>query len=318
MRDTPVTWPEHNQQRPAARDATESRLFVLHLKDREFLLPRGEFVVGRSRSCDLVLDDMLISRRHARFFVSRASLFVEDLGSANGVLVNEVATSGAVALNDADRVIVGTHELSVQVVTNIADRETAPPPEPKAPPARAPAPSKALTEQDIPVVLSTPALEIKSAGDPASFDNNLEETLRTDKMDGLATMARLADRMISMGRAEAAVRLLGDHLRDLLDKVKQGRSVPPSALETAGIYGMKLTDISKDGAWVTLVIELFTHVRKPLPAKAVQMLEALCGASIEHFDRQKLAFYKAALREARGLSPNEVTLVERILKLPMR
>ncbi len=288
--------------------------------------------MGRSRSCDLVVDDMLISRRHARFFVSKAALFVEDLGSANGVLVNEVQTSGAVALKDGDRVIVGTHELFVQVVTNIADRDTAPPlaPTPPQPPRPAPSPSAsagavpaqhaaprtALTEQDIPVVLPAPTLEIAAAQEPGSFDDNLEETQRTEKMDGLATMARLADRMISMGRADAAVRLLGDHLRDLLDKVQRGRTVPPAALETAGVYAMKLSDISKDGAWATLGIELFTQVRKPLPAKAVQLLETL--GHCENFDRQKLAFYKAALREARGLSPGEVTLAERILKLPVR
>lgn len=288
--------------------------------------------MGRSRSCDLVVDDMLISRRHARFFVSKAALFVEDLGSANGVLVNEAQTSGAVALKDGDRVIVGTHELFVQVVTNIADRETAPPlaPAPPQPPRPAPprsasagavpaqhaAPRTALTEQDIPVVLPAPTLEIAAAQEPGSFDDNLEETQRTEKMDGLATMARLADRMISMGRADAAVRLLGDHLRDLLDKVQRGRTVPPAALETAGLYAMKLSDISKDGAWATLAIELFTHVRKPLPARAVQLLETL--GPCENFDRQKLAFYKVALREARGLSPSEVTLAERILKLPVR
>jgi hypothetical protein len=261
---------------------------------------------------------MLISRRHARFFVSKDSLFVEDLGSANGVLVNETQTSGAVALKDGDRVIIGTHELSVQVVTNTAERPTQPPFLAPAPRAVEPAaPRTALTEQDIPVVLPAPTLEIAAAAEPGSFDDNLEETQRTEKMDGLATMARLTDRMISMGRADAAVRLLGDHLRDLLDKVQRGRTVPPDALETAGVYGMKLTDISKDGAWATLAIELHTHVRKPLPAKAVQLLEAI-GTQSEGFDRQKLAFYKAALREARGLSPSEVTLAERILKLPVR
>ena len=312
MRDTPVTWPEHNYQKGASRDSKESRFFVLRLKDREILLPRGEFVVGRSRSCDLVVDDMLISRRHARFFVSRDSLFVEDLSSANGVLVNEAPTSGAIALKDGDRVIVGTNELTVQVVDNVTERETAPPTPPAPKPAQ---PRVPMTEKDIPVVLPAPTLEIAATTEAGSFD--ADETLRTEKMDGLATMARLADRMISMGRGDAAVRLLGDHLRDLLSKMQRGRTVPANTLDIAGIYAMKLTDISKDGSWATLAVELFSHARKPLPLKAVQLLESM-GPQVQNFDRQKLTFYKAALREARGLSPNEITAAERILKLPVR
>ncbi len=316
MRDTPVTWPEHNHQRGASRDSKESRFFVLRLKDREILMPRGEFVVGRSRSCDLVVDDMLISRRHARFFVSRDSLFVEDLGSANGVLVNEAPASGAIALKNGDRVIVGTNELIVQVVDHVAERETKPP----APPPPAPKPTQPrvpMTEEDIPVVLPAPTLEIAASPEAGSFDDNADETLRTEKMDGLATMARLADRMISMGRGDAAVRLLGDHLRDLLNKVQRGRTVPANTLETAGIYAMKLTDISKDGSWATLAVELFSHARKPLPLKAVQLLESM-GPQVQNFDRQKLAFYKAALREAHEFSPDEITAAERILKIPVR
>ncbi|MEZ4222157.1 MAG: FHA domain-containing protein [Polyangiaceae bacterium] len=309
MRDTPITWPGNEPERRGPEHSAASRLFRLRLKDREILLPRGEFVVGRSRSCDLVVDDMLVSRRHARFFVSRNSLFVEDLSSANGVLVNEATTSGVVALQEGDRVIIGTCELIVICA------ETAP--RPPASSSRRGPPPTSLTEKDIPVITSAPQLEVAPREVPGSFDESLEDTQRTEKMDGLATMARLADRMISMGRADAAVRLLSDHLRDLLEKTQQGRSVPPPTLELAGVYSLKLADIAKDGAWATLGVEIFTAAKKPLPAKAVQLLETM-GTGLPNFDRQKLTFYKAALREAHGLSAAEVALAERILKLPVR
>jgi DNA-binding CsgD family transcriptional regulator len=48
-----------------------------------------DFVVGRGSDCQLVLHDGLVSRRHARFYRDDGCLMVEDLGSRNGVLVNE-------------------------------------------------------------------------------------------------------------------------------------------------------------------------------------------------------------------------------------
>ena len=45
-------------------------------------------IVGRGEGCQLVLDDPLISRRHACFVVDDREVTLKDLGSTNGVLVN--------------------------------------------------------------------------------------------------------------------------------------------------------------------------------------------------------------------------------------
>ena len=49
--------------------------------------PHGA-VLGRSRDCDVVLDDANVSRRHAEVRPSGGSWIVRDLGSTNGVKVN--------------------------------------------------------------------------------------------------------------------------------------------------------------------------------------------------------------------------------------
>lgn len=47
------------------------------------------FVIGRSRDgCDLVIDDQGVSRRHAEIVVTDSGVFIRDLGSSNGTLVN--------------------------------------------------------------------------------------------------------------------------------------------------------------------------------------------------------------------------------------
>ena len=45
-------------------------------------------MLGRSRECDIVLDDANVSRRHAEVRPSGGSWIVRDLGSTNGVKVN--------------------------------------------------------------------------------------------------------------------------------------------------------------------------------------------------------------------------------------
>jgi sigma-B regulation protein RsbU (phosphoserine phosphatase) len=50
---------------------------------------RGDsLVVGRALDADVTLSDPFASRRHSRFFRTGAEIFVEDLGSRNGTIVN--------------------------------------------------------------------------------------------------------------------------------------------------------------------------------------------------------------------------------------
>ena len=62
--------------------------FRLRYMNHDLELNEGEFVVGRNASCQLSLDDPLVSRRHATFIVHADAVTVEDLGSRNGVSVN--------------------------------------------------------------------------------------------------------------------------------------------------------------------------------------------------------------------------------------
>ncbi len=72
-----------------------------------------ELIVGRSSECDVALPDSLVSRRHARFWVERGVLYVADLGSRNGILVNGRPTRNS-ALEENDRIVIGSHEFAVQ------------------------------------------------------------------------------------------------------------------------------------------------------------------------------------------------------------
>src|SRR5262245_9004131 len=55
--------------------------------DRSFALGAEPVTVGRSAECAIRSDDPRVARMHARFYVEQGALWVEDLGSSNGIFV---------------------------------------------------------------------------------------------------------------------------------------------------------------------------------------------------------------------------------------
>jgi diguanylate cyclase (GGDEF)-like protein len=66
----------------------------------------GETLVGRSAGAQIRLEDDGISRKHARVFLDRDELWIEDLASANGTIINGVPIHRQ-RLQDGDKIRVG-------------------------------------------------------------------------------------------------------------------------------------------------------------------------------------------------------------------
>jgi hypothetical protein len=68
-------------------------------------------LIGRSPECDVFLDDVTVSRRHAEL-VREANVFtIRDLGSLNGTFVNRQRIESSV-LEDDDEVQVGKYRMT--------------------------------------------------------------------------------------------------------------------------------------------------------------------------------------------------------------
>lgn len=83
----------------------------------------SSFYVGRVKPCEVVLDAPFISRKHARIFIEGGGVWIEDLGSSNGVFVNgeRLEPNLSHPLNLSETVIFGekeTFEITVEVVTS--------------------------------------------------------------------------------------------------------------------------------------------------------------------------------------------------------
>ena len=68
-------------------------------------------VVGRSPECEIFLDDVTVSRRHAVLARRDDGFYINDLGSLNGTYVNRRRVESA-KLSDGDDVQIGKYRLT--------------------------------------------------------------------------------------------------------------------------------------------------------------------------------------------------------------
>jgi predicted component of type VI protein secretion system len=71
-----------------------------------------ELLIGRHSSCDLVVSDPSVSRRHARLVFRDHGWILQDLDSTNGTRVNGVRV-GRSELRPGDRLAIGEARLTI-------------------------------------------------------------------------------------------------------------------------------------------------------------------------------------------------------------
>ena len=93
-----------------AREQRAARA-LLAVGGRRLIVPPGGATIGRSRDCDVVLEDAGASRRHAEIRPHASGWELQDLDSTNGVRVNGRAIADTQPLHPGDRIEVGSTEI---------------------------------------------------------------------------------------------------------------------------------------------------------------------------------------------------------------
>jgi pSer/pThr/pTyr-binding forkhead associated (FHA) protein len=98
----------HSEQLAEARVAKSGRGVVVVSGKRYVVGPSGA-TIGRSRECDVVVDDANVSRKHAEIRPGPHGWTIADLGSTNGTRVNGRDVKGAAhPLGPGDHLELGT------------------------------------------------------------------------------------------------------------------------------------------------------------------------------------------------------------------
>ena len=68
--------------------------------------------IGRSPDCEIFLDDVTVSRKHAVLLERDGAFLIEDLGSLNGTFLNRRRIEAEAELADGDELQIGKYRLT--------------------------------------------------------------------------------------------------------------------------------------------------------------------------------------------------------------
>ena len=83
-------------------------IVLVHGSPQVVYLKQGRSIIlGRDKACNVVLADVAASRKHAEVFPGPDGSYIRDLGSANGVIVNQMKIDNPYLLVHGDRIMIG-------------------------------------------------------------------------------------------------------------------------------------------------------------------------------------------------------------------
>jgi DNA-binding winged helix-turn-helix (wHTH) protein len=98
--------------------------FRLVAAQGEAALAEGDNLVGRADDCRLRIESSTVSRHHARLRVRGAEVWVEDLGSKNGTVVEGHKIEAPTPLRGGERILVGAIELRFAAYSPLATTDS--------------------------------------------------------------------------------------------------------------------------------------------------------------------------------------------------
>lgn len=281
--------------------------YALNYRAGKAPLLKTETTIGRSASCDVVLNSALVSRRHARILMSDAGLFIEDLGSRNGIIVNGTLVRGSARLSVGDRLRIGPEILLVEQ-SEEGKREPAPELKRALDDKKMTLSAEAASAPGLHARLSAPA---PSNSIPAVDDPEPEEDA-TSRADILELLSNTVDKSFAYGKGQEAERLLSGHLTARLQQARRGSILPPEMVTRAARYAVRLAAATEKASWLDYVVALYTPLAQPLPLAVVDEMYALVR-KVRGIDRALLREYVSVLRtNAERYTPEERFALQRV------
>lgn len=224
--------------------------FRLRFLLQEIDLPQGDTLIGRSANCQVTLDDPLVSREHARIRIQGATAVVDDLGSRNGVQVGGQPLVRSSALNNGDRIRIGTQELVFLELPVSAER-----------PARGVTRSTGFMCHCANCARAYPAelLACPSCGRKERLE---EDTLTgsSQKDWGLELAAEAIQRARSGAAKDVLERVLATGRLGLEQRLAEGRSVDRAVVDGLSLAAGEVAAARGEAAWGRWALSIYASV----------------------------------------------------------
>lgn len=276
-----------------------------------------EISIGRSSRCDVTIEDRLVSRKHARIYLENGRPVVEDLGSANGVFVNDRRIEEPTVLGDGDRVLVGTRELSV--FAEVVREPSLPSP---APARASDRPTWDRTESSAALAaasgVSAPGLSASISSDRLEFGDSrpgISESEALSTHPGLDEIVqKIVRRQLAVGDLDSA----GEFVRTEVDSAirRAAAGVLPQRHFDAVVGAVcDMMEAQASKPWLNDLFRLHQRAGRLMSDTVIQKVARAVNAG-RPYERQVFAEYKRVVTELRDSLPAEQRLpCDRILML---
>ncbi len=216
-------------------------LIVKHGPDvgRRVSVNKSDFIIGREPTCDVVLNDARVSRRHLHIWRDGYQWVVRDLGSANGSWINRQKFTGQRPLQAGDQIGLGQTIIAIQASQ----------PEPAARPA---------PPQPAPIVYpDTPAAPISAPS----------ENLETGALwlDGLVLIAAL---LLLIGAPLPWVKVEIPEASLFQMPILSAQTVEIAGVKGVGLYTLIGGGIALVLAFIMLMLRLIVRQEEPNSSRA--------------------------------------------------
>lgn len=282
---------------PALGDeGPRTRVWLRFQNQRDFELAMGVTIVGRGEGCQLVLDDPLISRRHACFVVDEHEVTLKDLGSTNGVLVNGTRVDEVQVLVPGDHITLGQQDAELCWVPASASER-----HPQLPGGRSSRPAAPTVIDRRPSSIP-PGSRLYPDSEPTYHGTVF------------AMLSGVAEKQFELGRGADAERILKRPLEALLARLETTAATPEVLrdVEEAGVLAVRLARATGQSHWLDYVFRLFAAVERVPPSQVIDELypavRAAPGVSLTLF-REYLEIARSLQHQ---LGPAERFLLRRL------
>ncbi|MDD5307589.1 MAG: FHA domain-containing protein [Deltaproteobacteria bacterium] len=308
--------------------APKTLKFRLKFLFQEVDLESGAFTIGRSPSCNITLEDPLVSRTHARITVLDDHAILDDLGSRNGTLVNGEPIFDNHRLANRDRIRIGTHDFvfveekrhpSTQLratgllvscprcrVPYPSGTPSCPHcgmvaiPDTVCPTCRAPAGAADLfcPQCGTPLAQDDSTIPVEMGGSSAGF---------TPEM-----VTSLIRKAIAARRYDQAARMLDDKIGEF-ERAARSEAVDIEALAELSILDLIIAKALRDPDRVEWIFGQWSRFAAPMPERVLAAIEGECMEW--HDPRPGLSSYLERLEQKSGPRPPIESLLNALKRI---